>query len=152
MRKLILAFLICVPALLSIGCGPGNPATYPINGTVEFADGTKPKFGNIEFYSPELKINARGKIERDGSFTVSTFGDNDGAVGGVHQVVIMQQVGNYLIAKSGSKIRHDHGSLIDSSHFDYRTSGLSCDVKPGPNDVRFIVKKMPRQDSEGMPH
>jgi len=151
MQWRILTFLIFLPTFLMTGCGEGNLATYPVNGFVEFEDGTKPMFGDVEFYSAEHKINARGKIARDGTFDVSTYSDGDGAVLGIHQVVIMQQVGNYLIAKSGSKIKHDHGSLIDTSHFDYRTSGLSCEVKPGENEIRFVLKKMPRQTPEGMP-
>jgi hypothetical protein len=152
MQKRFLALLILAPALVLTGCGNGNLPTYPIVGSVEFEDGTIPKFGNIEFYSPEFKINARGSIARDGSFTVSTYSDDDGAVAGKHQVVIMQQVGSYLLAKSDSKIKHDHGSLIHPSHFDYRTSGLSCEITPGENAIRFVLKKMPRQTEDGMPH
>ena len=84
-------------AVVLAGCN-GNPATHQVNGLVEFEDGTYPKFGDVEFYSPQFKVNARGKIERDGSFTVSTYSDGDGAVAGYHQVVIMQQAGSYLLA------------------------------------------------------
>ena len=145
------ACLAAVILCLLSGCSDNLP-THKVIGSVEFEDGTKPMFGNIEFYSPQYKINARGKIERDGSFTVSTYSEGDGAVVGYHDIVIMQQVGNYLIAKTGSKIKHDHGSLIDLSHFDYQTSGLDCEIKPGSNEVRLVVKKLPRQTPEGLAH
>ena len=137
-------------ALLLIGCN-GNLRTYDVQGVVEFEDGTRPMFGNIEFYSPEFKINARGEITRDGTFTLSTYSENDGAVAGYHEIVVMQQVGNYLIAKSGNKIKHDHGSLIDSKYFDYKTSPLTCEITEGNNEITLIVKKRPRQTDEGMP-
>jgi hypothetical protein len=146
---LLLAVVGCFLSLA--GCDSNLP-TYEVAGTVEFSDGTKPKFGDIEFYSPDHKINARGKINRDGTFTVSTFEDGDGAVVGHHQIVIMQQVGSYLLAKSESKIKHDHGSLIDRRYFDYRTSDLICEIKAGQNKVFLVVEKLPRQTPEGLAH
>jgi hypothetical protein len=149
-RTFIAAAACCL--LLMAGCGEGNLPTHEVVGTVEFSDGAKAKFGDIEFYSAEFKINARGKVNRDGTFTVSTFEKGDGAVAGHHEIVIMQQVGNYLLAKRDSKIKHDHGSLIDKKYFDYRTSGLSCEVSEGKNEFRLVVEKMPRQTSDGLPH
>lgn len=144
--------LIFVGCLLSlVGCNSNLP-TYEVAGTVVFEDGTKPKFGDIEFYSPQFEVNAHGKINRDGTFTVTTFQDGDGAVIGYHEIVIMQQVGNYLLAKTDSRIKHDHGSLIDKSHFDYRTSRLDCEIKAGKNEVQLVVKKLPRQTDEGLAH
>lgn len=137
--------------LLLSGCND-QPPTYKVLGTVEFSDGTKPKFGDVEFYSDQFKINARGKIQRDGTFTVSTFHEGDGSVAGTQKIVIMQQVGNYLLAKSGTATKHDHGSLIDKKHFDYRTSGLSCEIVPGENHVHLVLKKLPRQTKDGMAH
>ncbi|MEL7496014.1 MAG: hypothetical protein AAFN77_00285 [Planctomycetota bacterium] len=147
------AMLLIVAFLVSLTACSGNMPTYEVAGVVEFEDGTRPEFGNIEFYSAQFKINARGKIQEDGTFTLSTYSENDGAVVGFHEVVIMQQVGNYLLAKSGgNRIRHDHGSLIDSSYFDYQTSSLSCEIKSDvKNEVRLVVKKLPRQTEDGMP-
>ena len=136
--------------LLLSGCSDNLP-THKVVGTVEFPDGTKPKFGDIEFYSEQLKINAHGEINRDGTFTVSTYEKGDGAVAGPQKIIIMQQVGNYLNAKSQIKVKHDHGSLIDRKHFDYRTSGLNCEIEPGENQVRLIVERLPRQTEEGLP-
>ena len=147
-RIAILAVGFC--CLLLSGCGDGRPATHKVLGTVEFSDGSAPKFGDVEFYSPQLKINARGKIKRDGTFTVSTFEEGDGAVAGPQQVVIMQQAGSYMLAKTKTLIEHDHGSLIDRKHFDYRTSGLSCEITPGDNQIRLVVKKLPRQTEDGL--
>ena len=150
-KHVAMVFLLGFCLIPLAGCNSNAP-TYKVEGTVEFEDGTRPKFGNIEFYSPQFKINARGKINRDGAFTVTTFDEDDGAVIGYHDIVIMQQVGSYLLAKTESTIKHDHGSLIDKRHFDYRTSGLSCNIENGTNEILLVVKKLPRQTKEGMPH
>ena len=147
--KVIRASALMLAMLFLAGCAEGNLATYEVAGTVKFQDGTHPKFGDIEFYCPSAQVNARGKIARDGTFTVSTFEPSDGAVEGHHDIIIMQQVGHYLLADSKSTIRHDHGSLIDASYFDYRTSNLSCEIAPGVNEVALVVRKRPRQTKEG---
>ena len=108
-------------------------------------------FGEIEFYNAKHKINARGKINRDGTFTVGTFTENDGAVEGKHQVITFQVVSSYLTEKRSHSIQHDHGALINPSFFDYRTSGLECEIVSGNNQVKLTVEKNPRQTSDGMP-
>ena len=147
-RTAILAVTGLCCMLLS-GCSDNLP-THKVLGTIEFSDGTKPKFGDVEFYSDQFKINAHGKINRDGTFSVSTYDDGDGAVAGPQKIIIMQQVGNYLNAKSQLKIKHDHGSLIDKKYFDYRKSGLECEIEPGENHVHLVVEKLPRQTEDGM--
>ncbi|MGB1929742.1 MAG: hypothetical protein ACPHO8_10555 [Mariniblastus sp.] len=134
-----------------LGCGSNQVPTHAIEGIVEFEDGSPLKFGNIEFYSPEHKLNARGKINRDGTFTVSTYSENDGAVAGKQQIAILQISGNYLTEKLNDQINHDHGHLIDQAHGDYRTSGLEFIVEPGLNRIQLTVRKRRQQTSEGMP-
>ena len=108
-------------------------------------------FGDIEFFNAEHRLNARGKISRDGTFQVTTFTDNDGAVAGTHKAIILQVTGNYLTEKLSDDIKHDHGDLVNSAYFDYRTSGLECEIVPGRNAVEFVVKKNPRQTEDGLP-
>jgi len=136
---------------LLIGCGSNQLPTHPVEGWVRFEDGTYPKFGDIEFYNAQHKLNARGKIQRDGSFTVGTFTENDGAVEGKHQIIVLQVSGDPMTRRLSDSIKHDHGVLIDSSYFDYRTSGLECDIVPGNNQVKLTVRKFLRQTSDGMP-
>ncbi len=146
-----IGILVAFFVLLLSGCGWGNLATHQVEGIVEFEDGERLKFGNIEFYSPEHQINARGTIARDGTFTLTTYNEGDGAVEGRHEIIIMQQVGDYFLAGAGVEIEHDHGGLIDTSHFDYQTSGLSCQIEPGLNRIQLIVRKRKRQTEDGLP-
>ncbi|MCP4098201.1 MAG: hypothetical protein GY748_18370, partial [Planctomycetaceae bacterium] len=86
---------LCIFALSQIlGCGSGQVPTHAIDGIVQSEDGSPLMFGNIEFYNAEHKINARGNINRDGTFTVGTYSDNDGAVEGEQQIAILQISGN----------------------------------------------------------
>ena len=143
-----------------VGCGSNGVTTHPILGQLEFADGTKPNFGTVEFYNREHKLNARGKIAEDGTFTVGTYEPGDGAVTGTHSVVIIQLTSNHLAAKkeiivkvdeNASGIDHDHDHdgeheaelRLHRKYFDYRTSGLNIEVKPGQNQIKFVLDQQP---------
>jgi hypothetical protein len=145
----VITALLLLPMLL--GCGSDRLPTHAVIGAIEFEDGTHPMFGDIEFYNAQHKLNARGEIKRDGSFTVGTYVADDGAVEGKHQIIALQMGGDFFYGKRTDTIKHDHGALINSSFFDYRTSGLECDIVPGENRVKLTVRKNPRQTSDGMP-
>lgn len=134
-----------------VGCHSDRIPTYPVQGTVHFENGSAVMFGDVEFFNKEQRVNARGKINRDGTFTVGTYDEHDGAVAGKHQIMILQVTGDYLTEKLSDQIKHDHGDLIDSSFFDYRTSGLECTIVPGKNQVSLTVKKNPQQTKDGLP-
>lgn len=139
-------------ALFSTGCRDNVLKTYPVEGRVIFEDQSVPKFGEIEFYHEQHRVNARGAIGRDGQFTVSTFREGDGAVAGKHKVIITQNVASPLTARIRQEIDHDHGMLIASEYNDYRTSKLECEILAnGSNKIEFVVRKNPRQTKDGMP-
>lgn len=142
--------IILVAAVFLIGCDDGRPATYPVAGKVVFEDGGSPVFGDVEFFEPSQKINARGKIERDGSFSLGTYADSDGAVAGQHKVVILQLTRNHFAAQVEDRIVHDHGDLIDESYGDYRTSDLTAQVDPKDrNEIILVVRKMSKKEASG---
>ena len=149
-HRLLLCLLLLVLGAFC-GCGNDRLPTYKVKGQLNFEDGTTPAFGDIEFYNAEHKINARGKIKRDGSFTVTTYNEGDGAIAGKHQIVILQMTGSYLTAKSNRDIKHDHGQLAHPRYVDYRTSGLACTITEGENDVTLVLEKNPNQSEDGLP-
>ena len=126
-----------------LGCGSGQLPAYPVEGNVVFQDGGWPMFGTIEFYNQEHKINARGKLNRDGKFTLTTYKEGDGAIAGKHKVVIIQIVTDPTgpLGESKMKVVHNHGALVARKYLDYRTSGLACDIKQGINSVELVVEK-----------
>lgn len=74
--------------LFLVGCG-GNLAT--VTGKVVFEDGTSPEEGEVIFAWTEAGEGGRtatGTIESDGTFALSTYGSEDGAHYGKHQIHI----------------------------------------------------------------
>ncbi|MCH2182563.1 MAG: hypothetical protein MK108_11210 [Mariniblastus sp.] len=149
-KRLILLALFT----MAVGCGSDHLPTHPIQGQLRFPDGTAPKMGTIELFNAEHKLNARGKIQSDGSFTVGTYEQGDGAVAGKHSVAIIQLMAHSLRAKrevvievdeSEGDAGHDHDhdqdeepsdmEMVHPRYADYRTSDLSVEIKPGNNEI-----------------
>ena len=137
-KALCFRFGVCGIVLLAyMGCSD-NLATYPVTGKVEFADGTPAMFGEIELQSLSHPINARGKINRSGEFSLTTYQDGDGAVGGEHKIVITQLIPPTPL---GVQVNHDHGDSIHSKYFSYKTSGLTTTVEQKKNKIVLVVEK-----------
>ena len=139
------AALLLVAVL--VGCGSGQIPTHPVNGKVVFSDGSHPMFGTVEFYNEEHRINARGKIDRNGTFTVTTYEPDDGAVAGDHKIVIIQIVSEPTsqFAKAKAPFVHNHGDIVSTKYLDYRTSDLSCSIDEGENEVVLTVEKSTKE-------
>lgn len=136
-----LGWLVCCAALLfTLGCKQSEDL-HPVRGKIVFEDGSPVMFGDIEFQSTLEPINARGKIERDGSFVISTRGRNDGALEGPHKVVIVQAITNHF----NLNVTHDHGHIIAPKYARYETTDLKVDVKPEENVLNIVVEQ--REDA-----
>lgn len=142
--------ILLVGILFWTGCG-GAPATHVVKGRVVYSDGTPVEFGDIETLAGEPRVNARGKIKKDGSFTLTTFQENDGAVAGEHKVIIMQTATSPLAALGKlPPIEHAHGHDMDAKYRSYDSSGLSFQVEAGvENEVTLVIDKFtPGKSSE----
>ena len=118
------SILLLLVAITVSGCGPSGPTTYPVRGKITFEDGTPVQVGLIEFRSAD-RVIARGKIETDGSYALTTFEPNDGAFEGVHQVVVQQMI----ITEDLSFTAHNHGKRVPPIYADYSSSPLQAEVK-----------------------
>lgn len=120
--------------LMLAGCGSRHPPTVPVSGLVAFADGTPIRGGRVEFESEQGGINARGTLDAEGEFHLSTFRDGDGAVVGRHRVIVQQTVSPY--AGTVGKAKHGpHGpppTKVPTRYGDYRTSPLTVNVTTDP--------------------
>ncbi len=88
-RAVIAAGFACVlaPALLGLGCGgAGDVAAVPVSGTITYKGKPIAK-GTLQLL-PEVGKGASGEIV-DGKFTLSTYGDRDGAIPGKHKVGVV---------------------------------------------------------------
>jgi len=75
----------CFVAAVLSGCNRG-PMLVPVSGTVLY-NGKPLEFGSVMF-QPRSGQPAVGEIQPDGTFRLSTFALDDGAVVGIHKVRI----------------------------------------------------------------
>ena len=133
----------CVPVMLCLlGCG-GSPATFPAGGRVTYADGAPLDGGAVEFRSLESKprVGARGVIQPDGTFRLTTYLPDDGAVPGNHQALVVPQRppgDRWEELRSSGQIQ-----TIHSKYQRFDSSGLEFTVTPNPeeNDFQIVVER-----------
>ncbi|MFN5468428.1 MAG: hypothetical protein ACK5ZC_17240 [Pirellulaceae bacterium] len=118
-----------------LGCSPQQEATYPVDGLVRFPDGEPVQLGTVEFRrviaaNPEApRWIARGTIDREGHFTLSTFQPGDGALAGNHEVIVQQ----LIITEDRSFGDHNHGRRVSPHYGDYASSGLKARIEADPS-------------------
>ena len=97
----------------------------------------------IEVRSTEHPYTARGSIDREGRFQLTTFKTNDGAIAGKHQVLVIQR----FTAEIDDIAKHaEHASQLrqlNRKYASYATSGLEITIDPrGDNtDLRLVVEE-----------
>jgi len=129
-------FTICI-ALMASGFATGcAKKTHPVEGQVVFEDGTPARelagYG-IAFHAKDVAANANGTIQPDGSFTVGTFADGDGAPLGKHRVAI---------TPPPPKIDEPRKPpLIAKKYSSADTSELTVDVTAQANKVTLKVER-----------
>ncbi len=137
------------PALLLtvtlFGCS-NQLATYPVNGKVVFPDGSPVHVGTVELKSLEHGIQARGTLDRDGNFKLTTYSDGDGAVAGLHDCVVVQ----FVMTEGLTAHRPSTIGVIDRRYSSYANSGLRVEIKPvGVNNVTIEVEGLRKQQPQG---
>lgn len=122
------------------GCG-GNPTpTYPAGGHVRFSDGTPLDEGWVEFepLAGDSPVSARGQIQPDGSFQLSTFEPGDGAVAGEHRAVVV-----ILLSEAAALNPAAHPRRIAPRFSDYDQSGLRFQIQTDAKQNRFEILVAP---------
>jgi hypothetical protein len=110
--------LLGVSMALAVGCGGSGgdgPAAVPAAGTVTY-QGQPVETGTIQFV-PANGRAASGAIE-NGKFTLSTNGNDDGAIPGTHQVSVSA-------IKQGTKIVNGEPEVIHLVPEKYASPGMS---------------------------
>ncbi|NOY40457.1 MAG: hypothetical protein GXP26_01285 [Planctomycetes bacterium] len=121
-----------VVALL-LGCDQG-PEMIPVHGQVFYQD--QPLTSGSVMLQPVQGQPARGEIQPDGTFVLSTYAAEDGVVLGKQKVRITcyesQQPASQRQPSSQRVEPMGLGaSLIPKKYTSYATSGLVVDIKPG---------------------
>jgi hypothetical protein len=132
LARVALAGAVCVLA----GCGSDQLKTAVVRGTVTYNGKAVPN-GTISFI-PASGPNATGEIQPDGSYTLTTYRQGDGAVLGKHTVVIvaMEDMSNRLPEQRNPL----PPSIIPDKYTSQATSDLRAEVKDQVNTIDFALK------------
>lgn len=118
---------------LALGCGSsstpsGQKPVHPVRGQV-LVDG-KPAVGAFVLFIPAQEPvgtpdpRPRATVNEDGSFTLSTYGTDDGA-----------PAGEYLVTVTWSPEGRDDEDKLQGRYQNPARSGLKATVKDGPNEI-----------------
>lgn len=117
--------------VLAAGCGGGD--THPVSGRVVFDDG-EPMESGFVLFKPAKGGPSRGVVT-DGSYQLSTLGENDGAPAGSYKVAIIPDTPGDYDPDSGKGFV----PKAPQQYFSPETSGLTFEVKPGKNQADFTI-------------
>lgn len=136
-------------AVLVVGCADSNAhPTARVTGKVTF-DG-QPVTGGAVTFSPKSTGAAEpgkvaiGNVEPDGSFVLSTYGENDGAVVGMHQVTYAAPAGEL---PPGKEEWEPGEEPTKSKYAELAPKTPDVEVKRGSND---LVIELTRPNNGGM--
>lgn len=148
MKKRVANFasaLSLIASLLMSGCGSQGPQTFPIQGKVRFEDGAPVRAGLVELESVGGQVNARGEIQADGAFQLTTRTFHDGAIAGKHRVIVVQPFayGGLTGVETLGNHRHtEPPAVVARKHSSYETSGLEVTVEGRANQpIEIIVQR-----------
>jgi hypothetical protein len=126
--------------LLTTLVGCGSSSIYPVRGQIQFKDGAPAKElagGTIEFQAEGAPVSARGTIDEEGRFEMSTEKRGDGAHVGKNKVVILE-------ASAGSP-EAPPKKIVDPRYHNPRTSDLEVTVEPKTNEITLTVERAPKR-------
>jgi len=112
--------------------------TRPVRGQL-FFEGVPAAGAYVVFQQIESKakrpLRAEGRVEADGSFTLSTYRANDGVPEGDYAVTVVWR--KPFVDAAGKP----GANVLPPRYAKAETSGLKASIKPGPNDVVLELHK-----------
>ncbi len=133
------AFALVVPLLAIVGCGK---AMHPVRGQLVWSDGTPARElagGSVGFNSDSANLSARGEIQADGSFSLSSLKKDDGLPPGRYRVMIAPPEPVYGLEASGAT--DQARELLSEKYQSYETSGLEAAVEAKENQLTLTLEK-----------
>ena len=120
-----------------VGCSDGRLKAYPAKGKVVFKTGSPVHVGTVELKSREHGVQARGAIDKDGNFTLTTYVDGDGAIAGAHDCVVVQ----FVMTEELADFKPSAVGVVHPRFASYSTSGLSVEIKADQvNELKVEVE------------
>ena len=128
-------FGLLVASVALTGCGGDRIPVAPVEGKVLY-HGKPLKFGTVTF-QPAAGPLATGEIGPDGVFRLSTYGNKDGAVVGMHKVAV-----SCFEAPPPPEPGTEPGLgklLIPERYLNSASSGLNAEVKARNEPFEFVL-------------
>ncbi|NLE39981.1 MAG: hypothetical protein GX621_18340 [Pirellulaceae bacterium] len=136
-RRHRLAPIWAVALLVGLtGCSDRH-SVAPVEGKVIYRNAPL-KFGSVSF-QPEVGPRATGRIQPDGTFRLSTYGEHDGAILGRHRVSIVcaEHQNPETRSPGGDSEGRYSRSLIPEKYTFPETSGFEAEVKESNQPFTF---------------
>jgi hypothetical protein len=130
--------ILAVPVLLA-GCSASNEfPTEEVRGKITYRNAPVTT-GTVVFVPEGDKPAATGEIKPDGTFELTTYEENDGAVIGKHTVMVT------AVEDMAGKLPEDSSGtprvLVPFKYSNHSTSGLTAEVVEGqPNAISLDLK------------
>lgn len=129
-------WFLLLALLTAAGCGAAKPPLHPVRGQVFFQD--KPAEGVLVLchpvggqLPPDAPLPPHGHVQADGSFTLSTYAEGDGAPAGEYVIVILEPTGEGEEGEEDG--RRSRLRRLPETVGDAQTSPLRREVTPGDN-------------------
>ncbi len=132
---------VCLAAMMALltGCGGGDFAIAPVKGKVLYqgkaVDGGSVTLRPIEVAGGSNQSKgkpASGQVNADGTFLLSTYGTNDGAVIGIHTV-------SFFPVVAAAKSYED--KPVPSPYAGMVPKNQQVEIKPGQNEITIELVK-----------
>lgn len=150
-RHSLLFLLFALAGILLPGCGSGQRETTPVSGKIT-VDGKPLTTGRIMFWPDDGGPTATSTIGSDGSYRLTTYRENDGAVLGPHKVTV--EAVNITNPEAGPKSFSDElknqsfyrnppvktKELVPRQYALRQTSGLTAEVTRDVGTIDFDLK------------
>jgi len=140
-RQRLLLPLVVVLAVTGCQRSPSMPAVVPVKGKVLLPGGEPLRGGRLNFIPKNPSglggIEPFADIGQDGTFTVTTYQENDGAIPGAYVVTISPV--DYK-AKGGNPVKLPNAGQIPKKYLEEATSDLTADVKGEATELTLQLR------------
>jgi len=112
----------------------------PVSGIVAFPDGTPLDHGILQLRHVDRPLLAKGEIDAQGRFRLSTRTPGDGVEPGKYRGAIVQ----LILTEELSFEQHHHAKRLDPKYANFDAADLSFEFTlEGPREIRITVSEPP---------
>ena len=133
LRRILAGFAACAGVTFA-GCGTKGPELHPVKGTVlvnkKAAAHATVVLHPVSPATPDTP-KPRGKVNADGSFSLTTHTEGDGAPEGEYRVTVEQWL-------AGARADDPPANRLPAKYADPTTSGLTATVAAGTTELKTI--------------